>query len=323
MTMKQFDKRNLTMVMDFYELTMSNGYFREQDRDIRVAFDVFYRKNPDGGGYSIFAGLEQIIEYIQDLHFDDDDIAYLREQKIFEEDFLEYLRNFRFEGDLYAFPEGTIMYPNEPILTIVAPLIDAQLVETAVLLQVNHQSLVATKASRIVRAAQGRAVSDFGARRAHNMDAAVYGARAAYIGGVNGTATVLSGEMFGIPVGGTMAHSWVMYYQDEYEAFKHYAELYPDNCQFLIDTYDVMHSGVPNAIRVAKEVLLPKGKRLLGVRIDSGDLAYLSKRVRAALDEAGLTDCRIIASNSLDEYTISSILDHQTAALISSASARD
>ena len=309
MTMKQFDKRNLTMVMDFYELTMSNGYFREQDRDIRVAFDVFYRKNPDGGGYSIFAGLEQIIEYIQDLHFDDDDIAYLREQKIFEEDFLEYLRNFRFEGDLYAFPEGTIMYPNEPILTIVAPLIDAQLVETAVLLQVNHQSLVATKASRIVRAAQGRAVSDFGARRAHNMDAAVYGARAAYIGGVNGTATVLSGEMFGIPVGGTMAHSWVMYYEDEYTAFKKYAETYPDGTVLLIDTYDVLKSGVPNAIRIAKEVLEPMGKRLKGVRIDSGDLAYLSKKTRKMLDEAGLADCQIVASNSLDEYTISSLID--------------
>ena len=307
--MKQFDKRNLTMVMDFYELTMSNGYFREQDRDIRVAFDVFYRKNPDGGGYSIFAGLEQIIEYIQDLHFDDDDIAYLREQKIFEEDFLEYLRNFRFEGDLYAFPEGTIMYPNEPILTIVAPLIDAQLVETAVLLQVNHQSLVATKASRIVRAAQGRAVSDFGARRAHNMDAAVYGARAAYIGGVNGTATVLSGEMFGIPVGGTMAHSWVMYYEDEYTAFKKYAETYPDGTVLLIDTYDVLKSGVPNAIRIAKEVLEPMGKRLKGVRIDSGDLAYLSKKTRKMLDEAGLADCQIVASNSLDEYTISSLID--------------
>ena len=307
MTMKQFDKRNLTMVMDFYELTMSNGYFREQDRDARVAFDVFYRKNPDGGGYSIFAGLEQIIEYIQDLHFDDDDIAYLREQKIFEEDFLEYLRNFKFEGDLYAFPEGTIMYPNEPVLTIVAPLIDAQLVETAVLLQVNHQSLVATKASRIVRAAQGRVVSDFGARRAHNMDAAVYGARAAYIGGVNGTATVLSGEMFGIPVGGTMAHSWVMYYEDEYTAFKKYAETYPDGTVLLIDTYDVLKSGVPNAIRIAKEVLEPMGKRLKGVRIDSGDLAYLSKKTRKMLDDAGLTDCQIVASNSLDEYTISSL----------------
>lgn len=307
--MEQFSKRNLTMVMDFYELTMSNGYFKEHDRDSRVAFDVFYRKNPDGGGYSIFAGLEQIIEYIRDLHFSKDDIEYLRAQGIFEEGFLDYLKNFHFSGDVYAFPEGTIMYPNEPVLTIVAPLIDAQLVETAILLQVNHQSLVATKASRIVRSAQGRAVSDFGARRAHNMDAAVYGARAAYIGGVNGTATVLSGQAFGIPVGGTMAHSWVMYYEDEYTAFKKYVETYPDATTLLIDTYDVLKSGVPNAIRVAKEVLEPMGKRLKGVRIDSGDLAYLSKKTRKMLDEAGLQDCQIVASNSLDEYTIMSLID--------------
>lgn len=307
--MRQFEKRNLTMVMDFYELTMSNGYFRERDRDSRVAFDVFFRKNPDGGGYSIFAGLEQIIEYIQDLHFDEEDIAYLRQQGIFEEDFLEYLREFQFQGDMYAFPEGTIMYPNEPVITIVAPLIDAQLVETAILLQVNHQSLVATKASRIVRAAQGRSVSDFGARRAHNMDAAVYGARAAYIGGVNGTATVLSGQLFDMPVGGTMAHSWVMYYEDEFTAFRKYAETYPDATVLLIDTYDVLKSGVPNAIRVAKEILEPMGKRLKGVRIDSGDLAYLSKKTRQMLDEAGLTDCQIVASNSLDEYTITSLIE--------------
>lgn len=307
--MKQFDKRNLTMVMDFYELTMSNGYYREQDRDSRVAFDVFFRKNPDGGGYSIFAGLEQIIEYIQDLHFDEEDIEYLRQQNIFEEDFLEYLSAFHFQGDMYAFPEGTIMYPNEPVITVVAPLIDAQLVETAILLQVNHQSLIATKASRIVRAAQGRAVSDFGARRAHNMDAAVYGARAAYIGGVGGTATVLSGQLFDMPVGGTMAHSWVMYYEDEFTAFQKYAETYPDATVLLVDTYDVLKSGVPNAIRVAKEVLEPAGKRLKGVRIDSGDLAYLSKKARKMLDEAGLSDCQIVASNSLDEYTITSLIE--------------
>ena len=307
--MKQFDKRNLTMVMDFYELTMSNGYFKEQDRDSRVAFDVFFRKNPDGGGYSIFAGLEQIIEYILDLHFTESDISYLREQGIFEEDFLSYLKDFSFRGDVYAFPEGTIMYPNEPVITIIAPLIDAQLIETAMLLQINHQSLVATKASRIVRAAQGRSVSDFGARRAHNMDAAVYGARAAYIGGVGGTATVLSGKAFGIPVGGTMAHSWVMYYEDEYTAFKKYAETYPDATVLLIDTYDVLKSGVPNAIRVAKDVLEPMGKRLKGVRIDSGDLAYLSKKARRMLDEAGLKDCQIVASNSLDEYTITSLIE--------------
>lgn len=307
--MRQFEKRNLTMVMDFYELTMSNGYFTEQDRDARVAFDVFFRKNPDKGGYSIFAGLEQIVEYIQDLHFDDEDIEYLRSQGIFAEEFLQYLAEFSFRGDLYAFPEGTIMYPNEPVITVVAPLIDAQLVETAILLQINHQSLVATKASRIVRAAQGRAVSDFGARRAHNMDAAVYGARAAYIGGVGSTATVLSGRMFDIPVGGTMAHSWVMYYEDEFTAFKKYAETYPDQTVLLIDTYDVLKSGVPNAIRVAKEVLMPMGKRLKGVRIDSGDLAYLSKKTRKMLDAAGLDDCKIIASNSLDEYTITSLIE--------------
>lgn len=307
--MKQNQKRNLTMVMDFYELTMSNGYFKEQDRDSRVAFDVFFRKNPDGGGYSIFAGLEQIIEYIRDLHFDEDDIAYLRERGIFEEEFLEYLQNFSFRGDVYAFPEGTIMYPNEPVITVIAPLIDAQLVETAILLQINHQSLVATKASRIVRAAQGRVVSDFGARRAHNMDAAVYGARAAYIGGVDSTATVLSGKAFQIPVGGTMAHSWVMYYEDEFTAFRKYAETYPDATVLLVDTYDVLKSGIPNAIRVAKEVLEPMGKRLRGVRIDSGDLAYLSKKTRKMLDEAGLTDCKIIASNSLDEYTITSLIE--------------
>ncbi len=306
--MKQFDKRNLTMVMDFYELTMTNGYFREQDKSTRVVFDVFYRKNPDGGGYSIFAGLEQIIEYIQDLHFDADDIEYLRGFGIFDESFLQYLADFKFEGDIYSFPEGTIMYPNEPVITVVAPLLDAQLIETGLLLQINHQSLVATKASRIVYAARGRGVSDFGARRAHNMDAAIYGARAAYIGGVNSTATILPGKMFNIPVVGTMAHSWVMYYKDEFTAFKKYAETYPDETILLADTYDVLKSGIPNAIRVAKEVLEPMGKRLLGVRIDSGDLAYLSKKARKMLDEAGLSDCKILASNSLDEFTIDSLI---------------
>ena len=309
--MSQFDKRNLSMMMDLYEMTMANGYFSDPNAQRKVTFDVFYRQNPDHGGFAIFAGLEQIVDYLENMHFDAEDIEYFRSLGIFSEGFLNYLKDYRFHGDVYAFPEGTIMYPNEPIITIYAPLIDAQLIETAILAQINHQSLIATKAQRIVRAAKGRIVSDFGARRAHNMDAAVYGARAAYIGGAAGTATLLAGKMFGIPVVGTMAHSWIMYYQDEYEAFKRYAELYPDNCQFLIDTYDVMHSGLPNAIRVAQEILLPRGKRLLGVRIDSGDLAYLSKRVRAALDKAGLTDCRIIASNSLDEYTVSSILDHQ------------
>lgn len=305
--MKQADKRNLTMVMDLYELTMANGYFNDGNMQTKVAFDVFYRRNPDKGGFAIFAGLEQIVEYIENLHFSDDDLEYLRSLNTFTEDFLDYLRDFSFTGDIYAFPEGTIMYPNEPIITIVAPKIDAQLIETAVLAQVNHQSLVATKTSRIVRAAAGKSVSDFGARRAHNMDAAVYGARASYIGGVAGTATVLAGQMFGIPVSGTMAHSWVMYYMDEYEAFKNYALNYPDNTVLLVDTYDTIGSGVPNAIKVAHEVLEPMGKRLKGVRIDSGDLAYQSRKVRKMLDKAGLEDCKIIVSNSLDEHTITSL----------------
>ena len=297
------------MMMDLYEMTMANGYFSEETRADSVTFDVFYRKNPDNGGFAIFAGVEQIIEYIENLHFEEDDIAYLRGLQLFDEEFLEYLKEYHFHGNISAFPEGTIMYPNEPILTVTAPLIDAQLIETAILAQINHQSLIATKTQRIVRAAKGRGVSDFGARRAHNMDAAIYGARAAYIGGAGGTATVLAGKMFDIPVSGTMAHSWVMYFDDEYTAFKKYAEKYPNAALLLVDTYDVLHSGVPNAIRVAKEVLEPMGKRLFGVRLDSGDLAYLSKKVRKMLDDAGLEDCKIIASNSLDEYTIDSIID--------------
>lgn len=305
----QHNERNLTMVMDFYEMTMGNGYFGDQNQDVRVAFDVFYRKNPDQAGFSIFAGLEQIIDYILNLHFSEEDIAYLRQQKIFREEFLEYLANFHFSGDIYALKEGTVMYPNEPIITVVAPVIDAQLIETAILLEINHQSLVATKARRICNAAGNRLVSDFGARRAHNMDAAIYGARAAYIGGAASTATVLAGQLFDIPVSGTMAHSWVMYFSDEYTAFMKYAQMYPDATVLLVDTYDVLHSGVPNAIRVAKEVLGPMGKRLKGIRLDSGDLAYLSKKARKMLDEAGLNDCMIVASNSLDEFTIQSLID--------------
>lgn len=312
----QFDERNLSMVMDMYELTMSNGYFNQNSEETLVAFDVFYRKNPDNAGFSIFAGLEQTVEYIQNLHFAPDDVEYLRSRNLFTEDFLDYLLHFRFRGDMYAMPEGTIMYPNEPIITVVAPLVDAQLIETALLLQVNHQSLIATKTNRIVRAAGGRPVSDFGARRAHNVDAAVYGARAAYIGGASGTATVLAGKMFGIPISGTMAHSWVMSFENEYQAFRAYAESYPDSTVLLVDTYDVLKSGVPNAIRTAREVLAPLGKRLKGIRLDSGDLAYLSKEARKMLDEAGLEDCIIVASNSLDEYTILSL--HQQEALIDS-----
>ena len=309
--MKQCDARNLSMVFDLYEMTMANGYFedKERDRDDYVSFDVFYRNNPDDGGFAIFAGLEQVLDYLEDLHFSAEDIEYLRSLHTFSEDFLEWLKDYHFRGDVYAMPEGTIVYPNEPLLTVYAPLIDAQLVETAILCQINHQSLIATKAQRIVKAAEGRAVSDFGARRAHNMDAAVYGARAAYIGGAASTATVLAGQMFGIPVSGTMAHSWVMYYDDEYTAFKRFSEIYPDNAILLVDTYDVLDSGVPNAIKVAHEVLEPMGKRLKGIRIDSGDLAYLSKRARKMLDEAGLQDASIVISNSLDEYTIVSILD--------------
>lgn len=306
--LSQFDKRNISMVMDLYEVTMANGYFSEKAFEDRVIFDVFYRKNPDGGGFAIFAGLEQIVEYIENLRFEEDDIEYFRSLNIFGEDFLEYLKTYRFTGDVYAFPEGTVIYPEEPVITVSASLLDAQIIETALLAQINHQSLVATKTRRIVRAANGRAVSDFGARRAHNMDAAVYGARAAYIGGASGTATVLAGKEFGIPVSGTMAHSWVMYFEDEHTAFKKYAEIYPDSTTFLVDTYDVIRSGVPNAIKAAKEVLLPQGKRLKGVRLDSGDLAYLSKKVRKLLDKEGFTDCKIIASNSLDEHIISSIL---------------
>ena len=306
--MTQFSTRNISMMMDLYEMTMANGYFAHHDTQPRVIFDIFYRKNPDEGGFAIFAGLEQMLEYIENMHFTAEDIEYFKSLKLFSQEFLDYLKDFHFSGDVYAFPEGTIMYPNEPCVTVVAPLIDAQLVETALLALVNHQSLIATKTSRIVRAAEGRAVSDFGARRAHNMDAAVYGARAAYIAGAVGTATVLAGQKFNIPVSGTMAHSWVMFYRDEFEAFKRYAEVYPDSTVLLVDTYDVIHSGVPAAIRVAHEVLEPMGKRLKGIRIDSGDLAYLSKRVRKMLDEAGLEDCKIVVSNSLDEYTITSIL---------------
>lgn len=306
----QFDARNISMMMDLYELTMANGYLMDEaEAKTKVAFDVFYRKNPDGGGYAVFAGLEQVLEYLEGMHFDDEDIAYLRGLNLFDERFLEYLADFKFTGDVYAFPEGTIMYPNEPIITVVAPLIEAQLVETAILAQVNHQSLIATKASRIVRAAGGRPVSDFGARRAHNMDAAIYGARAAFIGGVKGTATVSAGQQFGIPVGGTMAHSFVMFYGDELEAFRRFAKVYPDNAIMLVDTYDVLGSGLPNAIKVFDEMRAAGiESKSYGIRIDSGDLAYLTKKARKMLDEAGHPEAKIVISNALDEFTITSIL---------------
>ena len=301
------DKRNLTMLMDFYELTMSNGYFVKGLKDIKVVFDMFYRRNPDNGGFVICAGLEQLVEYIQNLSFEDEDIEYLKSKNMFDGRFLDYLRNFKFTGDMYAVPEGTIVYPNTPLVTVVAPLIDAQLIETMLLLTINHQSLIATKANRIVRAAGDASVMEFGARRAQGSDAAIYGARACYIGGVGATATAISDEMFGVPAVGTMAHSFVQFFDSEYEAFKAYAEVYPDNCILLIDTYNVLDSGVQNAIKVAKEVLEPMGKRLKGVRIDSGDLAYLTKKVRKILDSAGCEDCSIVVSNSIDEYLITSL----------------
>ena len=301
------DERNLTMLMDFYELTMSNGYFVKGLKDKKVVFDMFYRRNPDDGGFVICAGLEQLVEYIQKLSFDDDDIEYLRSKNMFDEGFLDYLRNFEFTGDVYAVPEGTIVYPNTPLVTVVAPLIDAQLIETMLLLTINHQSLIATKANRIVRAAGNASVMEFGARRAQGSDAAIYGARACYIGGVGATATAISDELFGVPAVGTMAHSFVQFFDSEYEAFKAYAEVYPDNCILLIDTYNVLESGIRNAIKVAKEVLEPMGKRLKGIRIDSGDLAYLTKKVRKILDAAGCEDCNIVVSNSIDEYLISSL----------------
>lgn len=305
-----YDHRNISMMMDLYELTMANGYYLQQKHDDKVAFDVFYRKNPEDGGFSIFAGLEQVLQYLENMHFAPEDIRYLRSLNMFDEGFLDYLSNFNFHGDVYAFPEGTIMYPSEPVITIVAGLCEAQIIETELLTQINHQSLIATKARRIVMAAKGRGVSDFGARRAHNNDAAIYGARAAIIGGVNGTATVSAGQYFDIPVGGTMAHSWVMYYKDELEAFRSFADIYPHNCILLVDTYDVLKSGVPNAIKVFKE-MKEKGieSKNYGIRIDSGDLAYLTKKTRAMLDEAGFSDAKIVISNSLDEYTITSILD--------------
>lgn len=295
--------------MDFYELTMSYSYFKKGMKDEIVYFDMFYRKNPDNGGVVITAGLQQLIEAVEDMHFSDGDLDYLRSLHIFDEAFLDYLKNFKFTGDIWAVPEGTPVFPYEPLVTVRAPIIEAQLIETFLLVTINHQSLIATKAHRVVQEAKGRPVMEFGARRAQGYDGATYGARAAYIGGASGTATVSAGEMFGIPVLGTMAHSFVQSFDSEYEAFKAYAEIYPDNCILLVDTYDTLKSGIPNAIRVAEEVLIPNGHRLAGIRIDSGDIAYLTKKARAMLDVAGLTDAKISISNSLDEYLIRSVLE--------------
>ena len=301
-------RRNLTMLCDYYELTMSNGYFVNGMKDKIVYFDVFYRDNPDNGGYAICAGLEQIVEYIKDLKFDEEDIAYLRSRKCFSEEFLDYLRVFRFTGDIWAIPEGTVVFPGEPLMIVRAPIIEAQFIETYVLMMINHQSLIATKASRLARSAKGRPVSEFGSRRAQGADAAILGARAAYIGGCGSTACTIADESYGVPVGGTMAHSWVQLFDSEYEAFKTYCEVYPNNATLLIDTYNVLESGVPNAIRVFKEVLHPQGIRKCAVRLDSGDITYLTKKIRKMLDDAGLPECKIVVSNSLDEYIIRELI---------------
>ena len=302
------NNRNLTMLVDFYELTMSNGYFEEGYGDHIAAFDMFFRKIPDGGGFAICAGLEQLVEYVKNLHFTEEDIAYLRTKKLFSENFLHYLRNFRFSGDIWAVKEGTPIFPGEPVVTVIAPIIEAQLVETMVLLTINFQSLVATKANRIVRSAQGRSVFEFGSRRAQSYDAAILGARAAYIGGCSGTACTITDREFEVPAMGTMAHSWVQLFDNEYKAFEAYAKIYPDSCTLLVDTYNVLKSGVPNAIKCFDEVLKPMGHRPKGIRIDSGDIAYLSKKARKMLDEAGYPDCQIVASNSLDEYLIRDLI---------------
>ncbi|HIV86882.1 MAG TPA: nicotinate phosphoribosyltransferase [Candidatus Pygmaiobacter gallistercoris] len=301
-------KRNLTMLTDFYELTMAAGYFEEGYREKICVFDMFFRRVPDGGGFAICAGLEQLIESLEQLQFTDEDLAYLRGLGIFDEPFLDYLKHFKFSCSVWAVPEGTPIFPGEPIVTVEGPAIQAQLIETMLLVNINHQSLIATKANRIVRAAAGRPVAEFGARRAQSYDAAVFGARAAYIGGVTSTSCVMAARDYGIPVSGTMAHSWVQMFPSEYDAFRKYAELYPDGCVLLVDTYNVLKSGVPNAIRVFDEVLRPAGIRPAGIRIDSGDIAYLSKRARQLLDEAGYPDAKIVVSNSLDEYIVRDLI---------------
>ena len=299
---------NYTLLCDFYELTMANGYFQTGMSSQICYFDVFFRTVPDGGGFAIAAGLEQVIEYIENLRFDEEDIAFLRSKNTFREDFLSYLRDFRFTGDIWAVPEGTPIFPGEPFMTVRAPAIEAQFIETYLLLTLNHQSLIATKANRIVRAAGGRPVSEFGSRRAQGSDGAVLGARAAYIAGCAGTACTLADQMYGSPAGGTMAHSWIQMFPDEYTAFKTYCQLYPHSATLLVDTYNVLKSGVPNAIRAFKEVLLPQGITKCAIRLDSGDLTYLSRKARKMLDAAGLTECSIVASNSLDEYIIRDLL---------------
>lgn len=305
--------RKFSLLIDFYELTMSNGYFMDNRHNEIAVFDVFFRSVPDEGGYAILAGLESVIDYLENLHFDQEDIDFLRSKNIFNEGFLNYLKDFKFTSDVYAIEEGTPIFPNEPLFVIKGPIIECQLIETMVLLSYNHQSLIATKASRIVREAKGRPVLEFGARRAHSYDAANLGARSAYIGGVAGTSNTLADVLYGIPALGTMAHSYVQSFDSEYDAFKSYALNYPDNALLLVDTYDTLNQGIPNAIKVHNEVLKPMGKALKGVRIDSGDLAYLSKKVRIMLDNAGLTETKITVSNALDEFLIRDLIVHQDA----------
>lgn len=302
------NRTNYTMLCDFYELSMANGYFQTPLRDCITYFDVFFRTIPDEGGFAITAGLEQVVDYIKNLTFTDEDIEYLRAKGGFVEEFLDYLKNFKFTGDIWAIPEGTTVFPREPILTVRAPAIQAQFIETYILLVLNHQSLIATKSNRIVRAAAGRPVAEFGSRRAQGAEAAILGARASYIAGCAGTACVQADRDYHVPATGTMAHSWVQMFPDEYTAFETYCKLYPNNATLLVDTYNVLRSGVPNAIKAIKNILWPMGIKKCGIRIDSGDLTYLSKEARKMLDEAGLTDCKIVASNSLDEYIIRGLL---------------
>ena len=306
------NNRKLNLLMDFYELTMSYGYFKD-NRHLDIAvFDVFFRSVPDRGGYAIMAGLEQVIDYINQLSFDESEIALLRNKRIFNEDFLAYLKDFKFTADVYSVKEGTPIFPQEPILVVKGPLIQCQLIETMILLTLNHQSLIATKASRIVNQAKGRAVMEFGARRAHGYDAAIFGARAAYIAGVTGTSNTYVDYLYGVPALGTMAHSYIQSYPTEYDAFESYAKTFPENTVLLVDTYDTLKQGIPNAIKLHKKYLEPKGYYLKGIRIDSGDLTYLSKKARQMLDEAGLTKTQILVSNSLDEYIIKELI-HQGA----------
>ncbi len=303
------NEQNYTMLCDFYQLTMGNGYFKTKHAGRTAYFDLFFRRVPDNGGYAICAGLEQVIEYIENLRFSGEDIDFLRSKGIFSKEFLEYLRGFKFEGDLFAIPEGTPVFPNEPLITVRAPSIQAQLVETMLLLLVNHQSLIATKASRIVRAAKGRAISEFGSRRAQGTAGAILGARAAYIGGCTGTACVIADELYGVPATGTMAHSWVQMFDSELEAFEEYCRVYPNGAVLLVDTYNVLKSGVPNAIKAFDNILKPRGARPVGIRLDSGDIAYLSIEARKMLDAAGYPDCKIVASNSLDEHIITDLIN--------------